>query len=55
MPSGPSEQRSTVQDPGNQRVYSTTGCSQAHDWKLEVSDGTSTRSDTVRVTVELPC
>jgi serine protease len=55
LPSGPSEQRSTVQDPGNQRVYSTTGCSQSHDWKLEVSDGTSTRSDTVRVTVELPC
>jgi hypothetical protein len=55
LPSGPTETRSTVQDPGNQRVYSTTGCSQSHDWKVEVSDGTSTRSDTVRVTVELPC
>ncbi len=55
VPSGPTETRSTVQDPGNQRVYSTNGCTQSHDWKLEVSDGTSTRSDTVRVTVEIPC
>lgn len=55
LPSGPTETRSLVQDPGNQRVYSTTGCSQSHDWKVEVSDGTTTRSDTVRVTVELPC
>jgi serine protease len=55
LPSGPTETRSTAQDPGNQRVYTTTGCSQSHDWKLEVSDGTTTRSDTVRVTVEIPC
>jgi serine protease len=55
VPSGPTETRSTVQDPGNQRVYSTNGCTQSHDWKLEVTDGTHTRSDTVRVTVEVPC
>jgi hypothetical protein len=55
LPSGPTETRSTAQDPGNQRVYSTTGCPQEHDWKVEVSDGTSTRSDTVRVEVELVC
>lgn len=55
LPSGPTETRSTVQDRGNQRVYTTTGCPQSHDWKVEVSDGTTTRSDTVRVTVEIPC
>lgn len=55
VPSGPTETRSTAQDPGNQRVYSTNGCTQSHDWRLEVTDGTSTRSDTVRVTVEIPC
>jgi serine protease len=55
VPSGPTEERSTTADPGNQRVYSTNGCTQSHDWKVEVSDGTSTRSDTVRVTVEIPC
>lgn len=53
--SGSPEVRSSVQDPGNQRVYSTNGCSQSHDWKLSVSDGTNIRSDTVRVTVEIPC
>ncbi len=52
---GTAEDRSTAQDPGNQRVYSTNGCTQSHDWKLSVSDGTNTRTDTVRVTVEIPC
>lgn len=54
-PPGTIEDRSIAQDPGNQRVYSTNGCTQSHDWKLSVTDGTHTRSDTVRVTVEVPC
>lgn len=54
-PPGAVEERSTAQDPGNQRVYSLSGCTESHDWKLSVTDGTHTRSDTVRVTVEIPC
>lgn len=54
-PPGTVETRSTAQDPGNQRVYSISGCTESHDWKLSVSDGTNTRTDTVRVTVEVPC
>ncbi|MDQ3664644.1 MAG: S8 family serine peptidase, partial [Actinomycetota bacterium] len=54
LPSGAPQVRSTVEDPGDLRQY--TGCSdQGHDWTLSVSDGTSTRSATVRLYVSIIC
>jgi hypothetical protein len=55
LPGGSPQTRSTVQDPGNQTVYWTSCSEQGHDWTLSVSDGTSTRSATVRVYVTVVC
>lgn len=49
VPSTTGVTRSTVEDPGDQKVYSHGCAEQGHDWTLSVSDGTSTRSSTVRV------
>ena len=47
--------RFTVEDPGNQKVYWTSCNEQGHDFKLTVSDGTNTRSATVRIYVSVVC
>jgi serine protease len=49
QPGGGPTVRSTVEDPGPQRVYFTSCSSQGNDWTLSVSDGNTTRTDTVRV------
>jgi FlaG/FlaF family flagellin (archaellin) len=55
VPGGTPQTRSTVEDPGQQKVYFTSCSTQGYDWTLSVSDGTSTRSATVRVHVPAIC
>ncbi|MEA2425706.1 MAG: hypothetical protein QOH13_2116 [Thermoleophilaceae bacterium] len=55
LPGGTPQLRSTVEDPGTQRVYFTSCNDGGHDWKLSVSDGTNTRSATVRVFLSVIC
>ncbi len=55
LPGGTPQVRSTVQDPENQKVYWGGCAEQGHDWRLSVSDGTSTRSAVVRVHVSVLC
>ncbi len=55
LPSGTAATRSTVEDPGTQRVYFGTCNDGPHEWTLTVSDGTSTRSASVRVGLDIIC
>ena len=47
--------RFTVEDPGVQKVYLTSCYEEGHDFKLTVSDGTNTRSATVRIGIPVFC
>jgi hypothetical protein len=51
FPGGSSQTRSTVEDPGVMKVYSGTCANSERDFTLSVSDGTTTRSSTVRIFV----
>lgn len=52
---GTPQVRSTVEDPGDQKVYFRDCNVEGYDWQLSVSDGTSTRSATVRVYLTVIC